>query len=157
MIVGLQLMKGVSEITIGALVRKGMGSGLLAMPVVEPPYDVTHASLLLADGAWVTLVGIIGLAVAGAKLVRFGPAFSGLCLFTLLVQLALYDNGSVGLAPMTVFVGSLQVGLTTAMMIMPAYMGAHLAGEDLITAEGKTGHKRDLLAGNGASHGNGDV
>ncbi len=41
-------------------------------------------------------------------------------------QLALYDAGSVGLAAMAIPVGSLQVMLTTVLMVMPAYAAGHL-------------------------------
>jgi len=122
----MQVLKGVSEIVIGSLIREHVGGGRLVTPVVEPPYVITQASLVIADGVWVSFVGLIGIAVAAANLTTMGAKYSGLCLFTLLVQLALYDVGSVGLAAMAIPVGSLQVILTTALMVMPAYAAGHL-------------------------------
>ena len=122
----MQVLKGVSEIVIGSLIREHVGGGRLVTPVVEPPYVITQASLVIADGVWVSFVGLIGIAVAGANLTTMGAKYSGLCLFTLLVQLALSDVGSVGLAAMAIPVGSLQVILTTALMVMPAYSAGHL-------------------------------
>ena len=98
----------------------------MAAPVVAPPYVITKAGLVLADGVWVTLVGLIGLGVGGGNLTRVAAMYAGLCLFTLLLQLALYDTASVGLVAMAIPVGSLQVVLTTALMLMPAYAARHL-------------------------------
>ena len=117
------------------------------MFVVSPPFVVTQASLVIADGVWVTLCGLAGMGIAAADLRRAGSAYSGMCLFTLLVQLALYDVGSVGFAAMAIPVGSLQVILTTAMMVMPAYMGAHLEGEDpILLDDSPTTQKRQAAS-----------
>ncbi len=75
----MQLLKGISEVVIGSIIREHLGGGRLATPVVEPPYVITQASLVIADGLWVTLVGLIGIAVAGANLTRMGAMYAGLC------------------------------------------------------------------------------
>ncbi|KAL3134610.1 hypothetical protein ABBQ38_006438 [Trebouxia sp. C0009 RCD-2024] len=122
----LVLLKGISEVVIGSIIKDHLGGGRLATPVVEPPFVITKAGLVIADGVWVTLVGLIGLAIAGGNVTRVAAMYAGLCLFTLLIQLALYDTASVGLAAMAIPVGSLQVVLTTALMLMPAYAAGHL-------------------------------
>ncbi|KAL3134609.1 hypothetical protein ABBQ38_006438 [Trebouxia sp. C0009 RCD-2024] len=61
----LVLLKGISEVVIGSIIKDHLGGGRLATPVVEPPFVITKAGLVIADGVWVTLVGLIGLAIAG--------------------------------------------------------------------------------------------
>ena len=68
----MQVLKGVSEIVIGSLIREHVGGGRLVTPAVEPPYVITQASSVIADGVWVSLVGLIGIAVAGANLTTMG-------------------------------------------------------------------------------------
>lgn len=63
---------------------------------------ITQAGLRIADGLWVSLVGLASIAVANATLTIMGAMYAGHCLFTLLVQPALYDFGIVGLAAMAV-------------------------------------------------------
>lgn len=56
--------------------------------------------------------------------------------------IALDDLGSVGIAPATIPVGALQVGLAFALAFMPAYCGANLDGEEEMVDE-QDGNRSD--------------
>ncbi|KAK9804490.1 hypothetical protein WJX73_009518 [Symbiochloris irregularis] len=131
----LLILKGASEITVGALFDKADGDAEFAKPVADPPFVVTKPALLIAGGIWVTITGLIGLSIAVAHVPKHGLGFSVLSFFTYLVVIALDDLGSVGIAPAAIPVGALQVGLAFALAFMPAYSGAHLEGEEIMAVE----------------------
>ena len=79
------VLKGINEIVIGSNIKEHLGGGRLAIPVVEPPYVITQAGFIIADGVWVSLVGLIGIAVANANLRTMGAMYAGVCPFILLV------------------------------------------------------------------------
>ena len=132
---GAQILKGVAEITLGAIIDRADGDAELAMPIASPPFVVTKPALLIAGGIWVTITGLIGLMIAIGHSAKHGLAFSALSFFTYLVVIALDDLGSVGIQPATIPVGALQVGLAFALAFMPAYAGAHLEGEEIMAVE----------------------